>query len=101
MQNDDFICEICGKRDYVPSELAISANYGSVHDGEQLTLDICGECADAVFNLILKRAEKQQRREKSQSKVLLFPTVRNNDGRNEDNVKNIRLQAQPDVQLFD
>ena len=44
-----FHCEICGKEDEIPSRITIKANYGSVHDGERLTLDICGECADFIF----------------------------------------------------
>lgn len=49
--NTDFICKckLCGKVDLVLSELILKANYGSSYDGEVLTLDICGDCADRLF----------------------------------------------------
>ena len=88
-RNDDFIrngefhCEICGGDDYVPSKIAVSASFGSVHDGEQLTLDVCGQCADAVFDLIMSRAEGLQSREHNQMKVIQFPHGKNTDERTE------------------
>lgn len=57
-QNGDFICEICGKPDMVMSEIRLSCNYGSKHDGERVTLSICGACADKIFNVIQKESEK-------------------------------------------
>lgn len=48
-QNEDFICAICGKRDLVPSIVALMANYGSVHDGEHKRLEVCGDCFDWLF----------------------------------------------------
>lgn len=44
-----FHCGICGKEDLIPSRITIEANYGSVHDGEHLSLDVCGECIDFLW----------------------------------------------------
>lgn len=80
-QNDDFIrngafhCEICGGDDYVPSKIDLFASYSSVHDGEQLTLDICGACVDAVFDLISSRAESHQRHEQDRTKSAIMDDI--------------------------
>lgn len=51
MDDSNFVCELCGK--YcgtgadVPSIIAMTANYGSTqHDGDKLTLRVCGACID-------------------------------------------------------
>lgn len=52
---DSFInkkCEMCGKNDLLLSELRLTCNYGSKYDGERMTIDICGNCADKIYNLI-------------------------------------------------
>lgn len=53
-QNGDFIykCRLCGKTDIVMSELTLKANYGSSYDGEVLEADLCGDCADKVFEAL-------------------------------------------------
>ena len=54
--NGDFIhsCECCGKDDLVASEITLKFNYGSKYDGESITLNICGDCADRVFEQLFK-----------------------------------------------
>lgn len=51
ISNGDFIhgCEWCGKDALVASEITLKFNYGSKYDGEMLTLNICGDCADKIF----------------------------------------------------
>lgn len=49
-----FCCDICGKEDLIPSRIIIERNYGSIYDGEKLTLEICGDCADRIYSSILK-----------------------------------------------
>ncbi len=48
-QNYDFICDVCGRRDLVPSIVTLKANYGSTHDGEHKRLEVCGDCLDWLF----------------------------------------------------
>ncbi len=50
--NHDFICEVCGEKDLVPSIVALRANYGSIHDGENILLCVCGKCIDKIFDSI-------------------------------------------------
>lgn len=52
LQNTRFICEICGKHDFVLSSLRLRCNYGSENDGEELKLRICGKCADKIYECI-------------------------------------------------
>ena len=49
--NCNFICKcaICGRTDLVMSKLILEANYGSIHDGEVLQIDLCGDCTDKIF----------------------------------------------------
>jgi len=54
-QNRSFInknCDICGKSELVLSTLNLCCNYGSKNDGEELTLTICGSCADKIYKTI-------------------------------------------------
>lgn len=58
----DFInpkCAICGNEDIhgsgTLSAITLTAGYGSVHDGEQITLYICGTCMDWFFNSLKRR----------------------------------------------
>lgn len=54
ISNGDFIhgCECCGNDALVASEITLKFNYGSKYDGEVLTLNICGDCADKIYSLI-------------------------------------------------
>lgn len=55
VQNADFIfekCFICDNADLVMSELKLTCNYGSKHDGETVTINICSDCADIIYNNI-------------------------------------------------
>lgn len=55
----DFIhnnCELCGKRDMSLSLLRLMCGYGSLNDGEDITLNICGECADRIYQIIQKES---------------------------------------------
>ncbi len=49
--NTDFICKcgLCGNKGLALSELILKVGYGSNYDGETLTVDICGNCADKVY----------------------------------------------------
>lgn len=58
-QNYGFICEICGETDLVMSSLKLSCNYGSNYDGTDLTLSICGNCADRFYKYILEIKERE------------------------------------------
>ena len=52
-------CEICGNSDLVLSEIQLKACYGSRHDGESLTLKICGDCIDRIIDYINRIDEKK------------------------------------------
>lgn len=49
---DMFICPICGDKDYVSSTITLQANYGSIHDGERVTIRLCGECFDKLLSAV-------------------------------------------------
>ena len=49
-----FNCELCGQEERFKSEITLRANFGSVYDGEILTLSVCGDCIDKIFNYIRK-----------------------------------------------
>lgn len=54
-QNNGFInktCEICGQDCLVASKVTFEANYGSVNDGERISLDVCGCCIDKLFSIV-------------------------------------------------
>lgn len=55
VQNTGFICEMCGQPDMVASKVILEANYGSVNDGERVTLAVCGNCIDKLFTTIQKK----------------------------------------------
>lgn len=60
-QNERFIngcCEICGGS-WALSELHIICGYGSMYDGEKLSLSVCGECIDRIYNDIINKADKE------------------------------------------
>lgn len=64
MANESFIdhkCRICGGTDTADmalSELIVNAGYGSMHDGQQLRLVICGECVDKILSIIETNAKR-------------------------------------------
>lgn len=52
-QNMNFVCAMCGKEDmpgFVGSCLILEAGYGSVYDTERVTVPICGECCDKLYD---------------------------------------------------
>lgn len=54
-----FECDICGEYDiYGPSKITLEANYGSKHDGDLVTLNVCGDCMDWLFDSIVEQAGK-------------------------------------------
>ena len=58
VQNEDFIpeyCELCGKAELSLSVLRLTCGYGSLNDGEDITLNICGDCADRIFEYIQRQ----------------------------------------------
>lgn len=62
IQNIIFInknCEICGQPDLVLSSLHLNCNYGSKYDGEEIALNICGVCADRLYENISKKVNKE------------------------------------------
>ena len=59
---NSFVCDICDQYDvYGPSQITLEANYGSKHDGERVTLNICGDCMDWIYDRIIERAGKPKR----------------------------------------
>jgi len=63
-QNGDFIndiCSICGGVDIdnkALSEVQILCGYGSENDGDTINIRVCGKCADKLYKIIQKRAER-------------------------------------------
>ena len=56
----DFIhnkCGMCGKHELALSVLHLCCGYGSLNDGEVITLSICGDCADRIYAYIQKQRE--------------------------------------------
>lgn len=56
-QNGETIqgCEVCGRDDLVASELILRCEFGSKNDMEQLTLNICGDCADRFYEIMTRK----------------------------------------------
>lgn len=58
MANDNFIhmkCAICGDTDtgdMALSQLTLKLGFGSKHDGESVSLPLCGKCVDRLHNYI-------------------------------------------------
>lgn len=50
--NTDFICPLCGKSDLTWSAVTLQANYGSDHDGERVTVKVCGGCVDLLIGFV-------------------------------------------------
>lgn len=51
----DFIhdrCELCSKQEIALSVLRLCCGYGSLNDSEDITLNICGDCADRIYAII-------------------------------------------------
>lgn len=66
--NDDlnFTCDLCGRfrgdGDDTPSTVVMTANYGSAeHDGDRLTLRVCGSCIDLWMSSVPEGAGKWER----------------------------------------
>ena len=55
MRNSNFICPRCGQVDVTPSVIIMQGNYGSVHDTERVTVKVCGECFDKVFESVQRQ----------------------------------------------
>ena len=49
----DFTCEMCGQEEWFLSTIQLEAGYGSIHDGEHVTLHVCGNCIDCLFAFLL------------------------------------------------
>lgn len=67
--NVGFRCDLCERKDLVPSKVELEANYGSTHDGERVTLHVCGDCMDWMFNSLVQgkphfKTEQQERMER-------------------------------------
>ena len=57
-----FECDICDQDDiYGPSLITLEASRGSKHDGERVTLNVCGDCMDWIYDRIIERAGKPKR----------------------------------------
>ncbi len=66
MNGEGFKCDICGKQcdtgDSVPSIVTMTASCDSTeHDGDKLTLEVCGSCIDLLMNSIPAGAGKWER----------------------------------------
>lgn len=66
MNDYNFTCDICGRYcgagDDVPSIVTMTANYGSAeHDGDKLTLEVCGACIDWMMDSLPAGAGKWER----------------------------------------
>lgn len=48
----DFKCPVCGNCDLTSSTITLQANYGSIYDGERVTLHVCGECFDKLLGFV-------------------------------------------------
>lgn len=50
--NDGFICPICGKERYCISTATFRCGYGSIYDGEVISVKLCGDCVDSLIHRI-------------------------------------------------
>lgn len=53
----DKVCERCGQTDLILSQIDIKFNYGSKYDTERISFSVCGECADEIYNYILRESD--------------------------------------------
>ena len=53
---EDYICEVCSRKMLVSSQIKLSAGYGSIYDGESISLSVCPACFDAVISCLGQRA---------------------------------------------
>lgn len=51
-------CNICGKSTDYLSKVDLFPSYESVYDMESITLEICGDCMDSLFDFIEERRYK-------------------------------------------
>lgn len=51
--NHNFICRcgLCGNKRLALSELILKVGYGSDYDGEVLKVNMCGNCADRIYEI--------------------------------------------------
>ena len=52
----DYVCEVCTSKMLVPSQIKLYAGYGSIYDGESISLNLCPACFDAVISCLGQRA---------------------------------------------
>lgn len=58
--NTNFVCAMCGKHDDFPSYVDLIAGYGSTkHDGDVLSICVCGDCIDKLFDAVQKNVSKE------------------------------------------
>lgn len=48
-------CNICGKTTEYLSKVDLFPGYESIYDMESITLEICGDCMDSLFDFIEER----------------------------------------------
>ena len=53
---EDYICEVCSRKMLVPSQIKLYAGYGSIYDGESVSLNLCPACFEAVISCLGQRA---------------------------------------------
>jgi len=51
-EQSDFRCPVCGNHDFTSSTITLQANYGSIHDGERVTLHVCENCFDRLLGFV-------------------------------------------------
>lgn len=45
-----FVCPVCGQKSpCYASFVTLQAGYGSVHDGDTVTVRVCGDCLDWLY----------------------------------------------------
>jgi transcription elongation factor Elf1 len=49
-----YTCPFCHRQTFTPSSIFLHANYESKHDGESVTVKICGQCMDSIIDHIIK-----------------------------------------------
>lgn len=47
-----FVCPMCGEQYYMPSMIVLCPDFGSAHDGERISIQICGACMDKLITAI-------------------------------------------------
>ena len=52
-----FNCNLCGRYDREPSRVVFAFSHGSRYDGDRMVLQLCGECADRLWEAVPPWAE--------------------------------------------